>query len=81
MGLTSCLFRHSQYSPFRLFIVFLRLTSTTGKLFLQVLDFNLFIILGILFVSVLILILEYRPYKRKKVLIELEKNSNSGTNI
>ncbi|XCY90560.1 hypothetical protein ABG816_01035 [Streptococcus agalactiae] len=51
------------------------------KLFLQVLDFNLFIILGILFVSVLILILEYRPYKRKKVLIELEKNSNSGTNI
>ncbi|OXT41249.1 glycosyl transferase family 2, partial [Streptococcus agalactiae] len=30
MGLTSCLFRHSQYSPFRLFIVFLRLTSTTG---------------------------------------------------
>ncbi|MDK7175832.1 hypothetical protein QP421_10565, partial [Streptococcus agalactiae] len=25
-----CLFRHSQYSPFRLFIVFLRLTSTTG---------------------------------------------------
>ncbi|HGI2790567.1 TPA: hypothetical protein ACJR57_000561 [Streptococcus agalactiae] len=49
------------------------------KLFLQVLDFNLFIILGILFVSVLIL--EYRPYKRKKVLIELEKNSNSGTNI
>ncbi|MGV3260431.1 hypothetical protein ACMG66_01870 [Streptococcus agalactiae] len=51
------------------------------KLFLQVLDFNLFIILGILFVSVLILILEYRPYKRKKVLIELKKNSNSGTNI
>ncbi|KAA9080718.1 hypothetical protein F5K01_05455 [Streptococcus agalactiae] len=31
MGLTSCLFRHSQYSPFRLFIVFLRLTSTTSN--------------------------------------------------
>ncbi|TQB95567.1 hypothetical protein DAD70_08075 [Streptococcus agalactiae] len=31
------MFRHSQYSPFRLFIVFLRLTSTTGILFNQLL--------------------------------------------